>query len=187
MRSSASVTVRRAWLGALAHLLTGVRLGSSLFIFAWIVEGIVELAAATVAVAMLTDLIDGPLIRRFGRPSKAGAWLDVWADFLVIMSVFAGMATAGILSFWPLVPIGASFVVFVATTGLGPTMYDPVGRYIGGILMGAALGVLLAQDSVVQQSIVSTVTIACLTTIVARLAYVLPGPSQVAARVLWNG
>jgi phosphatidylglycerophosphate synthase len=147
-----------------------------------------ELAAAAVAAAMLTDLVDGPLIRRFGRPSKAGAWLDVWADFLVIMSVFAGMATAGIFSFWPLVPIGASFVVFIATTGLGPTMYDPVGRYIGGILMVAALGVLLSEDFVVQQSIVSTLTIACLTTIVARLAFfILPEPRQVAARAPRKG
>lgn len=116
------------WLGSLGHLLTGARLGSSLFIFAWIVEGRIELAAAAVGAAMLTDVADGPLIRRFGRPSNAGAWFDAWADFLVIVSVFAGMATAGIFSFWPLVPIGGSFLVFTATSGLAMKMYDPFGR-----------------------------------------------------------
>jgi hypothetical protein len=52
-------------------------------------------------------------------------------------------------------------------------MYDPVGRYIGGILMLGALGVLLAQDIITQQIIEVTVVIACLTTIVVRLAYAL--------------
>jgi hypothetical protein len=84
------------------------------------------------------------------------------------------MAAAGIFSFWPLLPIGASFAVFIATLGLGPTMYDPVGRYIGGILMAGALGILLAQDFIAQLAIASAMAIACITTIVARLAHVLP-------------
>ena len=174
MRSDAFATVRGVCLGSLAHLLTGARLVSAPFIFAWIVEGSIELAAAAVGAAMLTDLVDGPLIRRFGRPSKAGAWFDVWADFLVIVAAFAGFAAVGILSFWPLLPIGASFALFIATSGLGPTMYDPVGRYIGGILMLGALGVLLAQDIMMQQAIELTVVIACLMTIVVRLTCTLP-------------
>jgi hypothetical protein len=59
---------------------------------------------------------------------RGGALFDVWADFLV-------MAAAGIFSFCPLAPIGASFAVFIATSGMRPTMYDPVGQYIGGIVM----------------------------------------------------
>jgi phosphatidylglycerophosphate synthase len=173
MPGAASAPASRVWLGSLGHLLTGARFASAPLIFSWICEGSMNLAAAALGVAMLTDLIDGPLVRRFGRPSKAGAWFDVWADFLVIMSAFAGFAISGILSFWPLVPIGASFVVFIATSALGPTMYDPVGRYIGGILMLGALGVLLAQDIITQQIIEVTVVIACLTTIVVRLAYAL--------------
>jgi len=98
----------------------------------------------------------------------------VWADFLVIVAAFAGFAAVGILSFWPLLPIGASFALFIATSGLGPTMYDPVGRYIGGILMLGALGVLLAQDIMMQQAIELTVVIACLMTIVVRLTCTLP-------------
>jgi CDP-diacylglycerol--glycerol-3-phosphate 3-phosphatidyltransferase/cardiolipin synthase len=174
MRSGISATVRGVGLGSLAHLLTGVRLGSAPFIYAWIVEGSIELAAAAIGAAMLTDLVDGPLIRRFGRPSKAGAWFDVWADFLVIVSAFAGFAAVGILSFWPLVPIGASYALFIATAGLGPAMYDPIGRYIGGILMLGALGVLLAHDIVMQQAVALTVVIACLMTMVVRITYALP-------------
>jgi CDP-diacylglycerol--glycerol-3-phosphate 3-phosphatidyltransferase/cardiolipin synthase len=174
MRPAVSAAVPTSWLGSLGHLLTGARLGSSPFIFAWIVEGRIELAAAATGVAMLTDCADGALVRRFGRPSKAGAWFDVWADFLVIVSAFSGFAIAGIVSSWPLAWIVGSFVVFVATSGLGPSIYDPVGRYIGGILMAAALAVLLAPDFIIQQWIEWMVTIACLATMAARLAYVVP-------------
>jgi phosphatidylglycerophosphate synthase len=165
----------------LGHLLTVSRLASSPLIFGWIVEGRAELAAGAAAIAMLTDWVDGPLVRRFGCPSRAGAWFDVWADLLVIVAAFAGFAAAGILSFWPLILIGASFLVFVATSGVRPTMYDPVGRYIGGILMAAALVVLLAQDFVIQRSVEWTVVIACLATMAARLAHVLPAQRQGAA------
>jgi phosphatidylglycerophosphate synthase len=170
---AATAPAPRMWLGSLGHLLTATRLASAPLIFSWIGEGSIERAAAALGFAMLTDLIDGPLVRRFGRPSKAGAWFDVWADFLVIVSAFAGFASVGILSFWPLVPIGTSFVVFIATSALRPTMYDPVGRYIGGILMLGALGVLLAHDIITQQVIELTIVIACLTTIVVRVAYAL--------------
>jgi phosphatidylglycerophosphate synthase len=162
-----------SWLGSLGHLLTAARLASAPFILDWIVGGRAELAAAAVGIAMLTDCVDGPLVRRFGRPSRASAWFDVWADFLVIAPAFIGFALAGILSSWPLVWIGGSFAVFIATSGLGASIYDPLGRYIGGMLMAAALGVLLAQDFAVQQSIELTVTVACLTTMAARLAYVV--------------
>jgi CDP-diacylglycerol--glycerol-3-phosphate 3-phosphatidyltransferase/cardiolipin synthase len=168
-----SSTAQSSRLGLLGHLLTGMRLASCPFIFGWIVEGRSDLAAAGVSVAMLTDWIDGTLVRRFGHPSNAGAWFDVWADFLVIISAFIALAVAGILSTRPLVWIGGSFVVFIATSGLGPTMYDPLGRYIGGILMVAALAVLLAQDFAIQQSIEWTVTIACLATMAARVAHVI--------------
>lgn len=170
---AAFAILRSSWLGALGHLLTVVRLGSAPFVLGWIVEGRFELAAAATAIAMLTDCLDGTLVRRFGRPSQAGAWFDVWADFLVIASAFFGFAVAGILSFWPLLWIGGSFIVFIATSGLGPSIYDPLGRYIGGILMVAVFTVLLAPDFIIQQSIERTVTIACLATMAARLVYLL--------------
>jgi phosphatidylglycerophosphate synthase len=174
MSWAASAAVQSSsWLASLGHLLTGMRLASFPFIFGWIVEGRSELAAAAMGVAMLTDWIDGSLVRRFGRPSSAGAWFDVWADFLVIMSAFIAFAVAGILSAWPLVWIGGSFVVFIATSGLGPSIYDPLGRYIGGILMAAALAVLLAQDFAIQQWLEWTVMIACLATMAARAAHVV--------------
>jgi CDP-diacylglycerol--glycerol-3-phosphate 3-phosphatidyltransferase/cardiolipin synthase len=171
MPRTASAAARSSWLGSLGHLLTGMRLASCPFIFGWIIEGRSELAASAMGLAMLTDWIDGSLVRRFGRPSNAGAWFDVWADFLVIMSAFVAFAVDSILSAWPLVWIGGSFFMFIATSGLGPSIYDPLGRYIGGILMAAALAVLLAQDFVIQLSLEWTVTIACLATMAARAAH----------------
>lgn len=162
-------------LGVLGHGFTALRVVISPLVYVWIVAGESTLAAAAVACAMASDLIDGALVRRFGRPTRAGAWFDIHADLLLILCAFAGFAAAGILSGWLLAPISASFAVFVATATLRARLYDPIGRCIGGILMAAALAVCLATDALVQQAIGATAALACLLTIVARLASVLPG------------
>lgn len=163
-----------AAIGTLAQALTGTRAASAPLIFAWIAGGNTGLAGLGVAAAMLTDYIDGPLVRRFGTPSTAGAWFDVWADFLVVVAAFGGLAWADMLPAWPLLPICISFALFVATSRRRPTIYDPVGRYIGGILMAAALTLLVVQDFLVQDTVVFTSAIACAITVAGRLAFVLP-------------
>lgn len=154
--------------------LTGVRLASAPLIFAAVVGGHAGAAAALVAAAILTDVLDGPLVRRFGTPSTAGAWFDIWADFAVIVAAFAGLAWAGLAPAWPLLPITASFALFVATARRRPTIYDPVGRYLGGILMGAALLLLTVEDFLVQDTVQLTAAIACIITMAGRVAHVLP-------------
>ncbi|MHB1109108.1 MAG: CDP-alcohol phosphatidyltransferase family protein [Devosia sp.] len=161
-------------LAVLPHVLTATRVASAPLIVWLIFDG--EIMAATVLciAGMITDYIDGPLIRRFGTPSKAGAYFDVWADFLIVLAVFGGLGLAGLLPLWPLVPICASFALFIATFERKPTIYDPVGRYIGGMLMTAAVVLLVAQDFLVQEVVSWTVAVACSIAMVGRLAYLAP-------------
>ena len=71
-------------------------------------------------------------------------------------------------------PIVASFALFVATGHRRAVIYDPFGRQIGGTLMVLGLTALLVQDFVAQEVIAATASAACLATIVARLATLLP-------------
>jgi phosphatidylglycerophosphate synthase len=168
------VAASHSFLGLLPHVLTGSRFLSAPLIFYWIGAGTIGLAAAGMIAAILTDYLDGPLIRRFGIPSRAGAYFDVWADFAVIVAVYGGLAASGMVAGWPLVPIGVSFGLFVATSGKRPTIYDPVGRYIGGILMAGGLVLLTFEDFMVQEAVLWTMSIACGITMIGRVAYVLP-------------
>jgi phosphatidylglycerophosphate synthase len=165
---------RNRALALLAQALTGLRAASAPPIFLWIGSGDLDLAAMAVAAALLSDCADGPLVRRFGTPSAAGAWFDAWADFLVIVAAFGGLAAAGMVPAWPLLPICLSFALFVATTRKRPVLYDPVGRYIGGILMVLALVLLTLPEFLVQETVLWTSAIACSITMLGRVAYVLP-------------
>lgn len=155
----------------LPHILTGMRLAATPAILVAAYLGALAIAAALVLFAMVTDLVDGPLIRRFGRPSSAGAYFDVWADFLTVFAVFAWLGVAGTIPLWPLLPISLSFLLFIATSRARPTMYDPIGRHIGVVLMIAALALLLVQDFMVQETLYLTVAASSAFGIVGRAVY----------------
>jgi phosphatidylglycerophosphate synthase len=48
--------------------------------------------------ASFSDLIDGPIARRFGAESQIGDRLDHWADFALFCSALLGLTLGGVLS-----------------------------------------------------------------------------------------
>lgn len=167
---------RRAAAGLLfflPHLLTGMRLLSAPLLW-WLVTGF-ALGAALVclALAMFSDAIDGALVRRFGVPSRAGAYFDATADLAVIMAAFGAFAWIGIYPYWLVGLISLAFVVFLLTSRLTPSIYDPVGRYIGGVLYAAAFTTLVLPDILAQHTILWTATGALTITISARAVHAL--------------
>lgn len=173
-----AAAARHGVLAALPHALTASRVVSAPLIVWCIFNGRMGVAAVLVGAAMVTDYLDGPIIRRFGTPSVAGAYFDVWADFLVVVAAFGGLGLAGMVPLWPLLPICFSFALFLLTSRHTPGIYDPVGRYIGGLLMVAALLLLLVDDFLIQEVVYHTAAAACLVTILARLVYLATRPQR---------
>lgn len=95
-----------------ANLLTAIRT-LSIAPCAWaIVSGHWPLAAALFVVAALTDLLDGPLARRFGHASALGGLLDHATDALFVVVAVAALAWAGYGN-WLLAPlIAAAFIQY---------------------------------------------------------------------------
>lgn len=153
------------------HGLTALRLLSAPALW-WLVATLrVEAALVCLAGAMVSDAVDGILARRLGIASSAGAYFDATADFAVIVAGFAGLAAIGVYPAWPVALIGLVFVVFLASSWLTPTIHDPLGRHIGGILYVALAVALLLPDMLVQGVILATVTGALTMTLAARAAY----------------
>lgn len=152
------------WTG---HALTLSRLASAPLLYLSILEGQATIAALLLVAAMLSDMGDGALVRRFGTPSPAGAWFDVIADLAVIVASYAALAP--VLGWLPVGAIVAAFVVFVATSGHRAPRYDPVGRYIVAILLPAALLAVVAPDTLVQLSVVPVVVGACAVVLAGRI------------------
>lgn len=83
-----------AWLTR-ANALTGLRLALAAPLAGAIVAGEATLAAALFAVAVVTDLLDGRVARRFGESSALGGILDHGADALTVVCGLAALAWQG--------------------------------------------------------------------------------------------
>jgi cardiolipin synthase len=76
-----------------------------------VVPGKLGLLAVVLAVAGLTDLVDGTIARRFDRPSTFGGGLDPIVDGLLLGAVAIGLALGGTLPLWLAVVIVARYLV----------------------------------------------------------------------------
>jgi len=56
--------------------------------------------AVVLAVAGLTDLVDGTIARRFDKPSMLGGGLDPVVDGILLGAVAVGLAVGGIFPLW---------------------------------------------------------------------------------------
>ena len=92
------VSLARAYLAApaLAYALAPGKLG---------------LLAVVLAVAGLTDLVDGTIARRFDRPSAFGGALDPVVDGVLLGAVALGLAIGGTFPVWLAVVIVARYLV----------------------------------------------------------------------------
>jgi phosphatidylglycerophosphate synthase len=104
-----------------ANLVTGSRivLAVPAFFFALSAAGLPWLAVV-VALAGLTDLVDGTIARHFDRPTKFGAALDPICDGVFFGAVALGLALGGAFPLW-------LALVVIARYGL-PTL-------VGGVLV----------------------------------------------------
>ncbi|GAB4360051.1 MAG: hypothetical protein Kow0026_22110 [Oricola sp.] len=155
----------------LPHGLTALRLAAAPVLFAAILQGRGDAAAACLALAMATDMADGPLARRHGVSSRAGAWFDVWTDFAVIEAAFLGFAVAGTGPWGVPVMAALSFGLFAGTARWTGAIHDPVGRHIGGILMVAAFAVVALRDLYVAEAVYLAADGALVITMAARTGF----------------
>jgi phosphatidylglycerophosphate synthase len=82
-----------------------------------VAPGHLGLLAVVLAVAGLSDLVDGTLARRFERPSSFGGGLDPIVDGILLGAVVVGLAISGSFPFWLALVIVARYAL-PATGGL---------------------------------------------------------------------
>jgi CDP-diacylglycerol--glycerol-3-phosphate 3-phosphatidyltransferase len=101
------------------------------------------LAALTLAAAIATDLVDGPVARRRGTATGAGRVFDHTADVVFVISGLAAGATRGVFPWVFPALVAAAFVQYVVdsywVTRHSTLRPSRLGRY-NGILYFAPLG-----------------------------------------------
>jgi cardiolipin synthase (CMP-forming) len=111
--------VDRPRFAGVANLVTGSRIVLAVpgYWFGLTPPGLPWLAVV-VAVAGLTDLVDGTIARRFDRPTKFGAALDPVADGFFYGAVAAGLAAGGLYPVWLAAVVIARYSVPAVVGGL---------------------------------------------------------------------
>ncbi len=89
-----------------------------------------------------TDLLDGYCARKLGVASKVGAFFDVSVDFVVILGMFLVFTAEGFYPLWILILVVFGFTRFVFSSFWAKKLYDPIGKYYGGVLYVAIAATL---------------------------------------------
>jgi cardiolipin synthase (CMP-forming) len=137
----------RPRLAGVANLVTGSRIVLAVpgFVFALTPAGLPWLALV-VAVAGLSDLVDGTIARRLDRPTKFGAALDPVADGVFYGAVAAGLAVGGAYPFWlaavviarytlPAV-VGGALILLKQLPNLRHTFFGQLSTALIAVLLG---------------------------------------------------
>ena len=85
-------------------------LAAPAFVYA-VAPGRLGLLAVVLAIAGLSDLVDGTIARRFDRPSTLGGGLDPVVDGVLLGGVAIGLALGGIFPLWLAVVIVARYLL----------------------------------------------------------------------------
>jgi len=119
----------------------------------------------------ITDVLDGYVARKMGTSSNKGAYLDVTADFALIVICFLAYIIKGWYDPLILVLIIAMFLLFVATSGFEKPVYDPLGKYLGAYLMLMIFISLIFPEIVLRQVLIIFLILICLTSVLTRLFF----------------
>jgi cardiolipin synthase (CMP-forming) len=128
------VSLARAYLAgpALAYTLVPGRLG---------------LLAVVLAVAGLTDLVDGTIARRFDRPSTLGGGLDPVVDGVLLGAVAIGLGLGGVIPLWLAFVIIARYLlpavgglVLITTQSRRPELRHTVSGQVSTALIIVLIG-----------------------------------------------
>lgn len=116
-----------AQLRTLPNLLSLLRLALVPVFLILILSGHSITAFLVLAVASITDWLDGYLARRLNQVTRIGALLDPAADRLYIFATLIGLATIGSIPVWlPIVVIGRDVLLAFTIPILASRNYGPL-------------------------------------------------------------
>jgi phosphatidylglycerophosphate synthase len=137
-----------AW-SSRANALTLLRLLAAPGLVLAILSGQARVAALLVALAVVTDLADGPVARRFGGATRLGGLLDHAVDAIFVTAGSAALAWLGMLpaALPPLIALAfVQYALDSKLVGAGPLRASFLGRW-NGVAYYAAVALPIARDA----------------------------------------
>jgi len=113
-----AVAVAGSYVPGEANQVTLARAYLAVPAFAYATSGQLGLLAVVVAVAGLTDLVDGTVARRLAQPSRLGGALDPVVDGVFMGALCIGLAIAGFIPLWLALVVIARYLLPAIAGGL---------------------------------------------------------------------
>lgn len=148
-----------------------------IFLFTYL-NGFILWANAVFIFAIITDALDGYLARKFNLTSPWGAYLDVTADFILIISIFVAFVFKAIYPFWILLVIIFMFLQFLVTSKTKIPSYDPVGKYYGAFLFMVILLTLIFSDDLIYFSLLILMVVFSVVSVLSRVFFFLTNKNK---------
>jgi len=152
------------------NVITSVRfLAAPIFIYVFL-NDLFLISASILVLTLITDVLDGHIARKLDATTDFGAYLDVTADFILIVACFVAYVIHGWYNPLILLPIVGMFLLFVATSGLAKPIYDPIGKHIGTYLMLMVFISLLFPLPFLREALLVLLVVICLASMAARFS-----------------
>lgn len=129
--------------------------------------------------AVSTDALDGYIARKYELTSTYGAYMDITADFILILVGFLGFVLVGIYPFWVIILIVLMFVQFIITSKADILIYDPIGKYYGSFLFITIFITLLSNNSSLNLILLILIVIFSFISILSRAYYLINGKNNI--------
>lgn len=114
-----------------------------------------EFAFALLALAALTDWLDGWLARRLNACTALGAQLDSIVDFALVFTLYGLLALRGVFPLWLPLLLLALFARFWLTRRAGRLVYDPLGKWLGAAAMAGLAALFVTGDELVAYGVLA--------------------------------
>lgn len=123
--------------------------------------------------AVATDALDGYIARKFDLTSSNGAYIDIIADFILVLVGFLAFVLTGIYPFWVILIILLMFLQFIITSKANILVYDPIGKYYGAFLFMVIFITLLLNIASLNLILLILIVIFSFISIISRVYYLI--------------
>jgi len=142
-------------------------IAAPIFFYAFL-NNLFLISVIILVIAVITDVLDGYIARKMDSATNLGSYLDVTADFALIITSFLAFVIKGWYDPLILMLITIMFILFITTSGPKKPVYDPIGKYLGTYLMGMIFISILFPESSLRQILLIIFIIFCSISVISR-------------------
>ena len=154
-------------------IITGIRVILAPIFFITVINDLLLYSLIIFLFAIVTDVLDGYISRKWKISSSKGAYFDITADFILVLAGFSAFVIKDIYPFWIIIIIIFMFIQFIITSRSKILVYDPMGKYYGAFLFITIFTGLIINNSVINLSLTILILIFTLMSITSRVLFIL--------------